>query len=63
MKLPELKRKFRNKYVIRIAAGVLTVTLFDPLTTTDGVTELMLDALGIVDSDRVDAEPVALLHT
>lgn len=27
MKLPELKRKFRNRYVIRIAAGVLTVAL------------------------------------
>lgn len=28
MKLPELKRKFRNKYTIRITAGVLTVALF-----------------------------------
>lgn len=28
MKLPELKRKYRNKYMIRITAGVLTVALF-----------------------------------
>ena len=27
MKLPELKRRFKNKYVIRIAAGVLTVAV------------------------------------
>lgn len=27
MKLPELRRKFKNQYVIRIAAGVLTVAL------------------------------------
>lgn len=27
MKLPELKRRFKNKYVIRIAAGVLTVAI------------------------------------
>ena len=27
MKLPELKRKFKNRYAIRIAAGVLTVAL------------------------------------
>ena len=27
MKLPELKRRFKNKYVIRIAAGVLTLSL------------------------------------
>lgn len=27
MKLPELKKRFKNKYVIRIAAGVLTVAI------------------------------------
>ena len=27
MKLPELKRRFKNKYVIRIAAGVLTIAV------------------------------------
>ena len=27
MKLPELKKKFTNKYAIRIVAGVLTVAL------------------------------------
>ena len=27
MKLPELKKRFKNKYVIRIAAGVLTVEI------------------------------------
>lgn len=27
MKLPELKKKFKNKYAIRIAAGVLTIAL------------------------------------
>lgn len=27
MKLPELKRRFKNKYMIRIAAGVLVVTM------------------------------------
>ena len=42
---------------------MFTVTLLLPLTVTDDVTELMLDALGIVESDRVDAEPVALLQT
>ena len=42
---------------------MLTVTLFEPFTTTEDVTELMLDALGIVDSDSVDDDPVALLHT
>ena len=27
MKLPELKRRFKNRYVIRIAAGVLTIAV------------------------------------
>ena len=27
MKLPELKKKFRNRYAIKIVAGVLTVAL------------------------------------
>ena len=42
---------------------ILTVTLLLPFTTTEDVTELMLDDLGIVDSDIVDADPVALLQT
>lgn len=37
MKLPELKRKFRNKYIIRIAAGALTVALFGTSMTAVAV--------------------------
>ena len=33
MKLPELKRRFKNKYVIRIAAGVLTIAVEVPVYT------------------------------
>ena len=37
MKLPELKNKFRNKYVIRIVAGVLVVAVVGSSATAYNV--------------------------
>ncbi len=37
MKLPELKKKFRNRYAIKIVAGVLTVALLGSSMTAVAV--------------------------
>lgn len=37
MKLVELKKKFTNKYRIRVVAGVLTVVLLGGVMTTGAV--------------------------
>ena len=35
MKLPELKTRLKNKYVVRIVAGVLTIALLGSSMTAD----------------------------
>ena len=37
MKLPELKSKFKNRYAIRIIAGVLVVTLLQQVPPSTSV--------------------------
>ena len=64
MKLPELKKKFRNRYAIKIVAGVLTVALLGSSMTAvavqaDQKEDATVETTAKTDSDnKVDASDI-----